>query len=89
MKITRFAIVLILLAGCAARQSVEETGAARETNDPRAALYRQKCISCHALIPPTKHTDEEWGKILEAHRERVNFGDEDKARLFEYLTENN
>jgi hypothetical protein len=89
VKITRFAIVLILLTGCAARQSGDESKAARETTDPRAALYRAKCISCHALIPPTDNNDDEWVEILEAHRKRLHLEEGDRTRLIEYLTDNN
>jgi hypothetical protein len=81
-------IVILLLTGCASGPSVNNN-AARDAVDPRAALYKRKCISCHSPVNPSDHSDEEWPEILEDHQDRLNLSVEDKARLIEYLTENN
>jgi cytochrome c5 len=89
VKIALIATALLLLTGCAARQSGEDTTAARETTDPRAALYKRKCIACHNLVLPTDHDDDQWIDILKEHQNRIHLSENDRIRLIEYVTESN
>jgi len=89
VRLVTSAIVLFFLSGCAAKPSGDNTSSARESNDPRAALYKRKCISCHNLVDPTEHQDEEGIQIIDAHTKRINLDEKDKIRLVDYLIENN
>ena len=89
MRSNKIAIVLLFLAGCASGPSGDSTQTARESSDPRASLYKRKCISCHNLVNPVDHSDEEWVKIIDDHTRKFSLDEKTKIRLVDYLTGNN
>lgn len=86
MRISLAAVAIFLIAGCAVGLSGRGKDTSHETTDPGAGLYKRKCIACHILPEPGDHDDREWSEILEDHQKKIGLSDEDKSRLYQYLT---
>ena len=80
MKTSLLGIFILLLTGCASGPPASSNNAARDTVDPRAALYKRKCIACHTPIDPTEHSDKEWQEIMTKHQDRLKLSDDDRSR---------
>jgi hypothetical protein len=50
-------------------------------------LSRAKCGACHVRPTPTRLAPDAWPALLDAHRERVPLGDEERAALLAYLAQ--
>ncbi|MHB1413189.1 MAG: hypothetical protein ACYCXE_07575 [Thermoleophilia bacterium] len=55
--------------------------------DVAQATWEVKCSQCHALYPPTLHTGQEWGPIVNQMSgfTGANISAEDKATIISYL----
>lgn len=74
--------IILLLVGCAG--SLDK---GPWTQGQR--LYRAKCRSCHKLINPKKHSDEEWKVFVEKYSEKSNLTESERRQILQYLLENN
>jgi hypothetical protein len=83
------AIVLFILAsvyGCAGRPTPIP-----DPDSPDAKLYVAKCILCHSVPHPGRHTYEQWEHMIEVmekqmeHKTMAPLTVEEKAAILEYL----
>jgi cytochrome c5 len=50
---------------------------------PGEMLYRAKCLSCHSVIAPGDHDEEEWRLYVDKYGKKMT--DEEKRIVLGYL----
>jgi hypothetical protein len=66
--------LIILVYGCQ-NMAVQMSGGEK--------LYRAKCSSCHRVIAPGDHDEEEWRLYVDKYGKKMT--DEEKKVVLEYL----
>ena len=49
-------------------------------------IMTEKCVKCHGLKNPDKHTPDQWVKIMEKMGKKAKLSDNDKALVLKYVT---
>lgn len=83
MKKAFIAAMLLLAAGCAAREALVPPTDARLQQG--YSLYINKCGGCHELYAPSTQTAAEWKVILEKMEKRVKLREDEQQQMLEYL----
>lgn len=73
-------IIFLFLTGCAGLQLKEPMVEGEK-------LYRQKCASCHRLLPKEEYSKEKWRESVEKYGNNINLTPEEKNKILKYLTE--
>ncbi len=86
MKRLFFWAILIFLAGCAARPTHIPAQMSSE-----AKVYTSRCILCHSLPHPKRHTYAQWEGIMAVMDERMEqkgmkpLASQEKSAIMRYL----
>ena len=78
-------LVVLLLAGGLGCESGGQLHSNRMS--PGEKLYRARCASCHRLIGPKSHTNDEWVGYVEQYGKKLSV--EEKALMLAYLQATN
>ena len=49
-------------------------------------IYEKNCANCHGLYNPTDFNAEQWRPILLSMQKNANISDEEREKIFDYLT---
>ncbi len=53
------------------------------------ALFESRCIACHALYSPPRHSDEEWRELIPEMAQEANMTRSQTAAVLDYVISNN
>jgi cytochrome c5 len=80
---------IVVLAACKSALYVptnENSGANVHTLTEGRKLYINKCSSCHSLYLPEQYNKTEWRKWVNNMAERSHISEEEKEKIYTYLT---
>lgn len=102
LRITAMAVLGILMYSCSPKiaptpppppptepvAAVTPAPAASPNTAEGLYLYERNCAKCHRLYKPDEYTAQEWRPILEKMQKMAEITDDDREKIYAYLTAN-
>jgi len=84
-------IVVSIIYACAPALYIPDrnntaTGSSLTELQAGRKLYINKCGSCHSLVLPEKHTQEQWPMLVDKMETKSKISPEEKKLILNYLT---